>query len=224
MRAFDQARDVGHHERAVEIDLHDAEVGDLRGERIVGDLRPGPRHAAQERALAGVGHAHEAHVGDHLEFEPQAPALALFAGREVARGLIGGRLEPRVSFAAFAAAGRHHAIARLREVLQQQVVLVVEDHRAGRDENDQIVGAGAVALGAAARLARLGPPMLAVHQRREAVDARLGDNDHAAAVAAVAAVGPATRNVLLAPEADATVAPFAGFDLDRDAVDEHGRV
>ena len=103
-------------------------------------------------------------------------------------------------------------------------MLVVEDHRAGRDEDDQIVRTRAVALRAAARLARLGPPMLAMHERRQTVDARLGDDDHAAAVAAVAAVRPAARDVLLAPEADAPVAPVAGLDFDGDAVDEHGRV
>ena len=63
--------------------------------------------------------------------------------------------------------------------------------------------------------------MFAMDQGREAIDARLGDDDHAAAVAAVAAVRPAARHVLLAPKADATVAPLAGFDLDRNAVDEH---
>ena len=121
-------------------------LGYLGGERIVGDLGPGPRDAAQERALAGVRLADQADVGDHLQLEPQVPALAFFAGREVARGLIGGRLEARVAFAAFAAAGRDHALARRGEVLEQQVVLGVDDHRAGRDEDHQIVGACAVAL------------------------------------------------------------------------------
>ena len=77
--AFDQARDVGHHERAVHVDLHDAQVGSLRGERIVGDFGPGARHAAQERALAGVRFADQADVGDHFQLEREPPRFAFVA-------------------------------------------------------------------------------------------------------------------------------------------------
>src|SRR6476646_4443299 len=50
-----------------------------------------------------------------------------------------------------------------------------------------------------------------------------GHQGDVAAVPAVAAVGPALRDVLLAPEADAAVAAAAALDLDRGAVGEHGR-
>ena len=60
-----------------------------------------------------------------------------------------------------------------------------------------------------------------VDQRVEAVD-RL-DND-VAALAAVAAVGPAELDELLAPERDAAVAARAGRDVDLGLVEEfHGR-
>jgi hypothetical protein len=63
--------------------------------------------------------------------------------------------------------------------------------------------------------------MLAVHQLGQAVDARLGDHDDAAAVAAVAAVGPAARDVLLPAEAHAAIAAAARFDIDSDAINKH---
>ena len=63
---------------------------------------------------------------------------------------------------------------------------------------------------------------LVLGQGGQVVDAVLGDDDHAAAVAAVAAVGPALGDVLLAPEADAAVAAAASLDFDSDAIDEHG--
>ncbi len=74
--ALDQAGNVGDDEAAVRVGAHDAEVGRERRERIVGDLRPRRRHRADERALAGVGHAEQADVGQHLELELQAPPLA----------------------------------------------------------------------------------------------------------------------------------------------------
>ena len=50
----------------------------------------------------------------------------------------------------------------------------------------------------------------------------IGDEDDDAAVAAVAAVGAALGDVLLAPERDAPVAAVAGFHVDVGFVDEHG--
>ena len=108
------------------------------------------------------------------------------------------------------------------QVFEHVAVVGVDDDRAGRHANDQILGAAAVAIGAAAVLAALRSPVFAMRQGGEAVDARLGHHDDAAAVAAVAAVGPAARHVLLAAEAHAAVAAAAGFDFDGDAIDEHG--
>ncbi len=97
----------------------------------------------------------------------------------------------------------------------------VGDDCARRNADDKIFGAAAVAIGAAAVLASIGPPALAMRERRQAVDARLGHHDDAAAVAAVAAIRAAARHVLLAPEAHAAVAAAAGLDFDGDAIDEH---
>ena len=58
-------------------------------------------------------------------------------------------------------------------------------------------------------------------QRGQAVDALLGHQDDAAAVAAVAAVGPAAGNIFLPAEADAAVAPFARLHANFHFVDEH---
>ncbi len=60
-----------------------------------------------------------------------------------------------------------------------------------------------------------------MREQREAVDARLCDDDDAAAVAAVAAVGTAARDELLATKAHRSVAAFTGVNADGDAIDEH---
>ena len=114
MCAFDQARDVGHHERAIDVDLHDAEVRNFGGERIVGDFRPGARDAAEQRAFAGVRFADQADVGDDLQLEREPSRFAFAAGRGLARGLVRGRLEARVALAAFAAVGGDDLLARAR--------------------------------------------------------------------------------------------------------------
>src|SRR4051812_23094169 len=71
-------------------------------------------------------------------------------------------------------------------------------------------------------LAAIGPPLLTMGEGREGIDARLGDHDDAAAIAAIAAIGSAARDVFLAAKAHAAITAIAGFDFDGDAVDEHG--
>ena len=65
-----------------------------------------------------------------------------------------------------------------------------------------------------------GLPIVPVGQGGQAVDAVAGQKHDAAAVAAVAAVGPAAGNVFLAAEADAPVTPFARLDPNFNFVDE----
>ena len=100
------------------VDLHEAQVGMLGGEGIGGDLGPGAGEAAEQRALAGVGHADQADVGDQLQFQPHGADLARLAGGRLPRGPIGGRLEAVVALAAFAAAGDHDLVAFLGQVLR----------------------------------------------------------------------------------------------------------
>ena len=71
-------------------------------------------------------------------------------------------------------------------------------------------------------LAAFGAPLFAVSEQGERIDARFGDHDDAAAVAAVAAIGATARDVFFATEAHAAITAAAGFDFDGDAIDEHG--
>src|SRR5439155_23296733 len=60
-------------------------------------------------------------------------------------------------------------------------------------------------------------------ERGEVAKRRVGDQDDVAAVAAVAAVGTALGNELLAAEAERAVAALSGLDVNRRTVAEHGR-
>ena len=56
----------------------------------------------------------------------------------------------------------------------------------------------------------------------ETIDALAGQQDHAAAIAAVAAIRPTQGDVFFPPEADATVAPLAGLKRNDQLVNKHG--
>ena len=82
--------------------------------------------------------------------------------------------------------------------------------------------AGAVLAHAVAALLRLEMLLVAVVDQR--VQVRHALDDHVAAFAAVAAVGPAELDELLAPEADAAVAAVARAHIDLGLIEElHGK-
>ncbi len=117
VRALDQPRQVGDDE-AVVADLDRAELGLERGERVVGDLRPGARDAREEGRLAGVRQADQAGVREQLEAQPDPALLARRARRRAARRLVGRGLEAAVAEAAAAALGDHHGLARRQDLGQ----------------------------------------------------------------------------------------------------------
>jgi hypothetical protein len=128
-----------------------------------------------------------------------------------------------VAAAALAAPGEHDPGVGAREV-GDQVALGAERLRPdGHGQLDR--GAvGAVLAGAAARLAAAGLELRLGAERGEVAQARIGDEHDVAAAAAVAAVGTALRHVLLAPEAQPSVAPSARQHLDAGAIVEQGRL
>jgi hypothetical protein len=73
-------------------------------ERVVRDLGPGGADAGDERGLAGVGKAHEAHVREEPELESELPLLPEASGLMTARRSIGGGGEGSVSSSAPSAA------------------------------------------------------------------------------------------------------------------------
>ena len=196
-----------------------------RGEGIVRDLRLGARHRGQQRRLAGVGQSDQAGIGDQLQPQPDPALLARPAGSRMARRLVGGALEMRVAEAAVAALAQHDALARLGQVEQHRLLVLVEDLGADRHAHQDVLGLGAGAHLAHAVMAapHLEMLLVAVVDQRVEVGHRL-DHD-VAALAAVAAVRPAELDELLAMKADAPGTAVAAFHEDLGFIEEfHGSV
>lgn len=100
--ALDDAGDVGDDERLEVAVGHHSEVWGEGGEGVVGDFGFGVGEFADEGGLASIGEAHEAHVGEHFEFEGDPALGAGFAGLGEARGLHRGTLEVHVAESAAA--------------------------------------------------------------------------------------------------------------------------
>src|SRR3546814_469881 len=145
--------------------------------------------------------------------------LTLLARRELSRGAVGGALEVHVAQAALAALGHQHAVAVARHVADDLVGGDVDDLGTDRDDDGGVLAALAVALLAHAVLAALRAKPLLVAEVDQGVEVLRRLQPHAAAVAAIAAIGPAERDELLAPETDAAVAAVSGSDGDFGFVD-----
>src|SRR5690606_32360471 len=129
-------------------------------------------------------------------------------------------LEMGIAEAAIATARQDEALAHLGHVHNRRLAVRLQDLRAGRDpENDVLApGAGPVAAHAVAAALRL--EVLLVAKVDEGVEPIDAFDDHVAAAAAVAAVRSAKLDVLLAAEGDRARAAVACLHIDLGLVEE----
>ncbi len=212
---FDQARDVGQDRLAILVFDRPQHRVDRR-ERVVGHLRVGAREPPQQRGLAGVREPDQARVGEQLQ--PQLDPVLLPRGPPLgkARGLPGRGREAPVSVPPASAVGDDRALAGLDEVDPTAVDRLRLGP--GRHRDLAVLAAGAVPVGALAVSAASRPEVLAPAQRAEVAPRGIADQDHVTAMAPVAAVGTAARDMGLAAEADRAVAAGAGLDPDLRAI------
>ena len=223
--AFDKARNVSHDE-VVLVALHNAQVRNKRGERIIGDFGARGAHAGDERAFARGRHANERGVGHELHLELNPAFLRGFAQLGERGGAARGGHEMDVAATAMAAFRDDDALAVMRKVgdkLASFLLLfgIFMHHRAHRNLQNKIVTRGAMhALAHTVGAARCLEMMFkaVVEQRR---DRLVGLEHDVAAMAAVAAVGAALGNMGLAAEAQAARAAVAALHVNAYFVYEH---
>ena len=153
--ALDQAGHVGDGERRVAGGDH-AEVGHQRGERVVGDLGPGPRDRGDQAGLAGAREADQADVGDDLELEDDLELVAGLAEQREAGGLaLGARPAPRCRGRRGRPAATTSSVPAPTRSARTLPARVGDDGAVG-DRQHQVGAVGAVAVGAGAVAAVLG--------------------------------------------------------------------
>ena len=187
--ALDDAGDICDAERLVVAVLHNAQIGHQGGEGVVGYLGFGGADDAQQGALARVGEAHQAHVGQHLQLYDHPPLLGGLAGLGVAGRLVGGALEVVVAQAAAAALGDDELLALLGHLADLFAGLGVAADAAQRHFQYLVLARAAGAEVLAAVLAVLGEDVLGVLQVQQGPPLRGAAQDDVAAAPAVAAVG-----------------------------------
>ena len=218
---LDEAGHVGDGELALVRPVDDAEDGLERRERVVGDLRLRVRETAEERRLAGVREAGERRVDHELETKLELELVARKAGLGEARRLTRGvanRALPRPPCPPRATTTRPSGTARsaTSRALARRAA-ASRPAREARSPHRRLRASAPAPVASACR-----PDLPDPAKGGKVAQARVHGYDHVPSAAAVATVGPALRDVLLAAEAQATVAAAAGLDLDVCSVVEHG--
>ena len=116
------------------------------------------------------------------------------------------------------ALGDRKLFALLRQILDDEVFLGITDHSTGRHFDDLVLAIAATLVFPAAMHAAAGAPLLAMGQGNQTVDSLAGHNNDTSAIATIAAIRPAARNVPLAAKAHATITALAGDNLNFNAI------
>ena len=130
-----------------------------------------------------------------------------------------------VAHAAGPALGDDEPLIGLTDVGDDLAGVMIGDNGAQGHRDDAISAISAVHLLAHAVAAVLGPVVRVVGEVEQGVDGGVANEDDIAALAAIAAIGSALGDVLLAAHADGPVASLAGADEDCGAIEkQHGGV
>ncbi len=216
-RPLHQARDVGHDEPIGVAPGH-AQVRRERRERVIRDLRLGGGQTRQQGGLPRVGEPHEPDVGHRPELDVQGLLLAPLPRLGRARHPVARPGERHVAAPA-PAATRHDRTRAVADQIGHQAVLV-EHHRALGYGDHQLLARGAVPLRAPPRPAVPRTLVWMIGQPRQIVQPALDLEDHAPAVAPVAAVRSTPRLVGLGMQVRGAVPAVAGAHEHRALIDE----
>src|SRR6188768_4011117 len=145
--------------------------------------------------------------------------LALQARTELARRTILARLETLVAPAALAALRDQQFHAGLRKITEYLARFTIANDSARGDRDQRVLAAATGHVASAARLAVFRAECADDAEVGQRVDAIERAQRDAATVASIAAVGPAERHELLAPEAHAAAATVARLNFDVRFVD-----
>src|ERR1035437_1021974 len=210
-RALDQPRDVGDHQLAVfgsERTQHRLE----RGERIVGDLWVGARQPREQRGLAGVGQAHESHVGEQLELEVDPRLLSWQPALGKPWCLVGWTGEALVPPATGTPSGENDALPGTDQI---QIGPIGFEHSLGTRRHQQLELLAVLAVAQRA-LSVPAPASLELRPATEALKIAprvIAHQHNVSAAPSVAAVRTAFGYVRFPAKAQASVSPGSGLNV-----------
>ncbi len=219
--ALDQPGDIRQHETVAKPALDHAQIWRKRRKMVIGDFRVGIRHHGKQCRFADIREPNQPYVRNQLQFENHVIFLCRTASFRIARGLSCRRGKMLVAFAALAAVYQYFPFPVMRNIRHNLTAFGFADNRTDRHlyHNVLTVLAEAVALAAVAAVHGLKHTFIPeIHQRTHAF---VADEHNVAALAAVAAVRSAVRNIFCAVKRNHAVAAVAALYMDFHPVYKH---
>ncbi len=219
-RAFDQSRQIRHHECAAQlrsvparaaVGIHHAQIRFQRRKRIIRNLRPRRANHRNQRGLPRIRKTHQAHVRQQLQLQPQIPLFPGLAFLFLSRRLVP-RLRKMLIAAPAPSALRHQqTLPWPFQIRQQYISSRIKNQRAHRHFQNRVVARNPRTVRAfpVPSAVRLELPVVAVTQQRVVVRIRFQVN--APAAPAIAARRPSARHILLPPKRHAPVPAIPGL-------------
>ena len=221
MRPFDDAGNIGHHERAVIREGHNAEVGLKRGKRVVGNFWAGRRDDGEQGGLSGVRLPHQADVCNEFEFEFEGSDFSLFAGLPFAWRLMRGRGEEGISLSAASGLGDDEFLSMVEHLAQIVARLLHPNTCARGDGENEVIGRTARLVVPHPVLPTVGRPLIAVGVVEQRGEVGVGADDDISPAAAVSTVGTSHGIELLPPKGGAPGSAITCGDPNDDQINEH---
>ena len=211
--SLNDARDIRHDKGYALIHVHDPEVGEERSEMVVCDLGMRLADDGQERRLADVREADKADVRQQLQLKRDIVALAGKPRLCKARNLARRRGKMHIAPAA-AAAFCGDPVFTGGHIVHDRAGLGIAHYRAAGDFDIQrlpVLAVAALALTVHAVAGRVLALISEVHQCGHII---VNNKNNVAAAPAIAPVGAAGGDVLLAMKRNCAVPALAGVDTD----------
>ena len=219
-RTLNDTGDIRHDEGHALIHIDDAQVGEQRGEMVVCDLRPGIGGDGKEGGFSNIGEAHKANVCQKLELQDHIPLLALHARLGEAGNLTGRGSIVGIAPAAPAALSDDKVLAG-GHVHNDLVGLRIPDHGAPGDLDNQGLSTLAAHIPAQAVHTCLGGVLPLITEIQQCGKIVIDPQDHAAAMAAVAAVGTAGGHIFFPVEGHGAIAAPSAADCNSNLIYKH---
>src|SRR5690606_34827497 len=204
-------------------DTDNAQIGNQRGERIIGDFRLGRRHCTDKGALAGIRHAQQADISQYLQLQLEITRVTRLARRGLPRGTVGAGLEARIAQPMPTTLSDQQLLTRLGQITNYILGSSIDHRSAHRHRQEQIFPLGASTFGASALLTIGRIEATGVTVIDQGIEVFVGHQINGAAVAAVTTVGAAFIDEFFATKTHHAVTAVAGLYKNRYIIDEfHG--
>src|SRR6056297_3408329 len=196
----DQAGDISYHQGFVTTIPHYPQIGYQGGKGIISNLGAGGRNGGNQGRLAGIGKTNQADIGKELQLQAQGFFVPGDARLGMTRGAVSAGGKTGIAAPSLTALDQQEFGVLAGQISQDFTAGVIVDQGSRRHPQLQTLTTFAMHIFAHPRRTVLRAIMAHITIIKQGRKAPIDDKNHISATTAIAAIGAALGNKLLAPE------------------------